>query len=352
MSLYFKLLLAMPVSVAIHCVAHTQQPDTNAPEPDLGSLIEQATASRVELPSDRSDSVLKTRSDVSPTNYNIFSQNAQLGEIQYFYGPEWRKTYVYNSQTNQEELVPWESLTPEQYRSELDDSFEGTQVFEVDSNGSISLSATIPPGAMSGAVSGTQKTYRIVYNNFRFNAYDCSPDEPLAGQVLVGVGVRTIIDARAQRRRFAISLPFFALDLSKRNYRGSIKIYPVGLANSSTLSSVVSEANREGLSYEGLTSANIANAVTNQVFEDMSPQTPRIIGFIDNKEVGYCLSVLNETLKSINGTYKMPAASPVVDASLESNSSEEDALNTSNAMAPGDVETPSVQGAGEDPVGE
>jgi hypothetical protein len=185
----------------------------------------------------------------------------------------------------------WSELAPDVRRNLLSNAYTTTNVYEVKSNGDLSI---IPLTS-----SLKKKSYSLVYNNFRYKDYPCSAADPGAGRLLVGVGLRVEARIKAKETGIGIGLPKLALSASRGELEGSLKSEIIGMAASPTLSEVVG-ASATSADYDSLVRASSAYSVANALLESNDFfATPHIVGFVDVSGPGSCLAALTRSLESI-----------------------------------------------------
>lgn len=184
----------------------------------------------------------------------------------------------------------WSELPPDMRRNMLSNSYTTTNVYEVKSNGDLSI---IPLTS-----SLKKKSYSLIYNNFRYKDYPCSASDPGAGRLLVGVGLRVEARIKAKETGIGIGLPKLALSASRGELEGSLKSEIIGMAASPTLSEVVG-ASATSADYDSLVRASSAYSVANALLESNDFfATPHVVGFVDGNGPGSCLAALNRSLDS------------------------------------------------------
>lgn len=183
----------------------------------------------------------------------------------------------------------WSELKPEVWRGLLQNQYTDTSVAIVEQNGSLSY---IP---FSTSIGG--KHYVLSFNNFLYKTYPCSTQNPLAGELFVGVGVRITADITASAKSVGLNLGALALAANEKKIEGRLIGRIIGLAGSGTLSATVSEVNGKPASYNSLISASSAFPVSNAVLENKAiAATPSIIGYVDRAGPGSCLAALTKSL--------------------------------------------------------
>lgn len=175
----------------------------------------------------------------------------------------------------------WKELSPDVWRSELQNNFVQTEIIDKKTGKEFSLPTGIGFSAKKGE-------FQLSYYNFRYKTYPCSVNKPNVGALLVGVGVRIEVDAKFKNGSFSLGFTELALSASKNRVTGTIQADQVGLGNANTLSQVVG-ATQGQITYEGLIEASKAYAVANQALEYMVDlSNPQVFGLIDNIEPGKC----------------------------------------------------------------
>lgn len=198
-----------------------------------------------------------------------------------YIGPEMKKVTLVVNGVEVEKF--WAELSPEVWRSQLQGQFSKTVINRVEADGSLTL---VPVG-----VSLEKKSYRLIYNNFITKDYPCSPKDPEAGSLLVGVGLR--ITADINTKSGGLKVPLISLAANAKKVKGSIEGRIVGLATSQTLSQVVG-AGSKVVTFESLVEATNAYAVANAVLENKNlVAVPQVVGFVDRRAPNSCFDAMN-----------------------------------------------------------
>ena len=182
----------------------------------------------------------------------------------------------------------WSELEPAARRNLLSNSYTTTQIIEIKSDGSLSI---IP---VTGSLK--RKTYTLVYNNFRYMDAPCSPADPGAGRLLVGVGLRVEATIKAKENGIGIGLPKLALSASSGKLEGALKSEIIGMASSSTLSEVAG-GSATSADYDSLVKASSAYSVANALMESNDFfAVPHVVGFVDLRGAGSCRQAMDAAL--------------------------------------------------------
>ena len=218
----------------------------------------------------------------SSANPTLEVGNTPIGEFVPFLGQEVERVSIIR---NGEKVdVFWQELSPDEWRRVLQDQFIQTTIFDKQ------VGLTLAGGAGNAGLG--KGTYRLTYHNFRTKIYPCSASNPAAGSLVVGVGLRILIDAEFKKRSLSIGFSSLALSANGNRVSGSIQADIVGLATSQTLGQVVGAASGS-ITYDSLIEASKAYAVAGQAIEGFSElSNPRVIGYIDLLEEGSCLAAL------------------------------------------------------------
>ncbi len=218
---------------------------------------------------------------------NVVPEDVPLNRFIPFLGREIETLSVIENGEKVEKF--WQSLTPEQWRRALSSQHTETTIYKVDKGGSISY-LPIASGDLS------KGSYQLAYDNFRYKDYPCAADDPGAGRLYVGVGLRIRANINSKKGGFRIGFASFALSASRNEVNGTVSADIVGLANSNTLSQVVGAASGD-ITYESLIEASNAYAVAGQAIETMVELTnPRIVGYKDSRKAGSCLAAMEKSL--------------------------------------------------------
>lgn len=219
----------------------------------------------------------KGASDVPPTG-------GPLNAFIPFLGPEIEKVSIIKGGVKVDKF--WQELSREEWTQAMSSDFNQIVLYDLNKEGDLSLSYS---GAEGSLKLGKGK-YRLRYHNIIYKPYVCSPENPNAGYLYVGVGLRITADVKTNKKGLSIGLGPLALSTSRNEISGTISAETVGLSGSSTLRQVVGELSK-GLSYDTLIKATNALAVANQILEDkISFSSPRVFGYVDYNTSGACLA--------------------------------------------------------------
>jgi len=186
----------------------------------------------------------------------------------------------------------WEELTLEQWKEKFPHTFSRIIVSQDDSSVGLEL-----PGDVLD-IGFKKKNYRISYHNFRFQSYSCETGDITTGDILVGVGVRIVVDVKFRRGDFSLGLPKLALSAEKGKLKGNIDAEVIGLPNFDTLSSMVTSLDGAA-TFENLVEASNIRSVANQALEVLTPQAPYFLGVRDTTKAGLCLKKRNAELATV-----------------------------------------------------
>jgi len=204
-------------------------------------------------------------------------------------GPDVEKVLVIEGDQKVERW--WTSLTRDRFLAELNRQYAETQLFKRDQDGSLTF--------MGANASAARGQFWIVYNNFRYKSVPCSRTDPGAGEIAVGVGLRTEVDAVFKSGSFSLGFAQLALSYNNRKVQGLIRAQNIGLANSITLSTAISAVSKE-LSYETLIKASNLEAIAGQALESIvAPTIPAVMGYKDGpgRLPGSCLAAFQAELE-------------------------------------------------------
>lgn len=204
------------------------------------------------------------------------------------FGREVRTLEVFDAASGQYVTKNWLQLSRDQFLAELNNQYSETVLFRKSKDGSFNF-----VGAVTAGMSGKKGEYRIVHNNFRFKTYNCSDEDPSAGQIAVGVGLRIMVDAVSKSGGFNFGFGPLALAANRQDLQGVIRAEVRGLANSVTLSTISADLAGDAVTFDNLIKASNLDAVAGQALESISgPTTPTLIAYKDGKLKGSCFAAM------------------------------------------------------------
>ena len=205
-----------------------------------------------------------------------------LSEFVPMAGPIVRKVSLIEN--GQEVTKFWSELEVEQWKQALQNIFIDTVVYTKSTDSSFSLAPV--------SATATKGSFLLRYHNFIYRPYYCSADNPNAGQLYVGVGLRVNVEANFKKTGINASFSGIALGASSNKVQGQITAEVIGLSGSSTLQNVLADA-QGGISYESMIEAGKTYSVAGQMIEDLVAVTePQIFGYRDGLTVGSCYAAL------------------------------------------------------------